>query len=192
MVESRRSFDLVLHEVKRTEFAFCDIETSEVGRKDRPRASALWDGRTYATGVGLGFHNEIAAEFYFPWRHEKDNLPIEWLDEFKHVLEQKKLVFHNALYDIAALSTLGITVPEVYWDTMVMAHMVNEEFPSKQLNWLAKFVLKDEGKDDTELKQWLKVLKWEEIPPQIMAPYCCKDVELTRRLFYVFLKELQA
>lgn len=190
LIQSRSAFDAVLHQVSKTDFVFADTETSEIGRKVRPRSSALWDGRMYATGIGLGCDADITAEFYFPWRHESHNLPPEWLPDFKEALRGKVLVFHNALFDIAAWATLGISVGPRYFDTMVMAHMVNEEFPSKQLDWLAKFVLGDEGKDKTVLDQWLKILPWQEIPPGIMAPYCCKDVELCRRLFKVFYKEM--
>jgi DNA polymerase I-like protein with 3'-5' exonuclease and polymerase domains len=175
---------------------FADVETGQLGEarsKERPRPAALWDGRVYSTGIGVGWRlDSVCNEFYLPWRHETHNLPKEWLGEFKEVFESKEIVVHNYLYDHPACLSLGLTIPEDnYWDTMVMAHMVNEELPSKQLDWLAKYVLKDPGKDKEVLDSWLKVLTWQEIPPQIMAPYCCKDVELTRRLWEVFIRELR-
>jgi DNA polymerase I-like protein with 3'-5' exonuclease and polymerase domains len=199
LVSSRTGFEAVLNEMIRAPRVYCDTETSQLGNyksKERARASAIWDSRVYATGIGIGWKIDgIRNEFYLPWRHDvpdKHNLPKLWLPEFKEIFETKEIVVHNYLYDHPSLLTLGITIPEDnYWDTMVMAHMVNEEFPAKQLDWLAKFVLKDDGKDKEQLNQFLKAMTWQEVPPQIMAPYCCKDVNLTGRLWEVFIRELK-
>lgn len=183
-------------EMMRAARVYTDIETNEIANdpreRVRPRASAIWDGRVYATGIGVGWVNDgVRNEFYLPWRHQQNNLPREWLYEFREVFNEKEKVVHNFLHDDPAAKSLGLELSwDRTWDTLVMAHMINEEFPSKQLDWLAKYVLNDPGKDDTELKNLLKVLTWGEIPPSVMGPYCCKDVNLAGRLWEVFIREL--
>jgi len=129
--------------------------------------------------------------YYLPWRHVDNNLPHEWLEEFTEVIENSTLVYHNAPFDIPSLATLGIDVlDKPFYCTLSLAQFVNEEFPSKQLDWLAKYVLKDKGKDDDTLKVLLKALRWGEIPASVMWAYCCKDVWIAHQLFKVFWKEM--
>ena len=123
--------------------------------------------------------------------HESDNLPREWFDILGSVLLNRELIFLNAKFDIAALSTIGfdaLQCPRI-WDIATMAHMVNEEFPSKALDWLSKFILKDQ-KDSDKVLNWAKFFGWHSIPVQLMDPYASKDAELTLRLFDILYREM--
>jgi DNA polymerase I-like protein with 3'-5' exonuclease and polymerase domains len=154
------------------------------------RAAELWSGTHYATGFSLAYPNKHGRLLsgYFPWRHEDDNCPNDWLYEISPILTERKLIFHNAHIDMAAMSTLGIEIVIPPFDTTVMAHMCNEEFPSKKLDWLSKFILK-EAKEEIP-KKWLQ-WGWDQIPPQVMEPYARKDAELAYKLWKIFYREMQ-
>lgn len=165
--------------------------TNNVETEERTSAASLWDGRNWLMGISVAFDfNGEMWSCYFPFRHETGNLPSMCVGPIKSVLESRTLTFHNRPFDIASLSTIGITPHGDFFDTIAMAHLCNEEFPSKELDWLAKYVLKDEGKDDEKLKKWVKIYGWNSIPPEIMAPYACKDAELHLRLFKTFYREM--
>lgn len=194
LVEDRKQFEVVLYTASQAEYIVCDTETSDAYKGAKAKASYLSDGTNYCTGVGIGYEY-LGSDWYYylPWRHLDNNLPVEWLDEFKELLEDPNipLIYHNAPYDIPSLATLGI---DVLWNpfycTLSLAQFVNEEFPSKELNWLAKYVLKDKGKDDDTIKVLLKALRWGEIPASVMWRYCLKDVRIAHQLFRVFWKEM--
>jgi len=156
------------------------------------RSAELWSGQHYLTGISAAWRsgNEVCSA-YFPRRHESDNLPREWFDILGSVLLNRELIFLNAKFDIAALSTIGfdaLQCPRI-WDIATMAHMVNEEFPSKALDWLSKFILKDQ-KDSDKVLNWAKFFGWHSIPVQLMDPYASKDAELTLRLFDILYREM--
>jgi hypothetical protein len=73
-----------------------------------------------------------------------------------------------------------------------MAHMVNEEFPSKALDWLSKVILKEEMKEKDRVAQWAKIWGWNSIPPNIMAGRACEDATNTYRLHQIFYREMAA
>jgi DNA polymerase-1 len=78
---------------------------------------------------------------------------------------------------------MGLEVAYFY-DTIVLAHLVNENWPSKELDWLTKNVLKDEGKIKSKAFQILAKKKgWGSIPATIMAEYAAHDAAMTLRLF---------
>lgn len=186
----RRSFERYCAGISGAPFVVVDTETT-INTPERTSPGSLYDGRDWTMGIGVAFeYTGALLSGYFPFRHESDNLPIEWLRELKEYLEPKPLVFHNAKFDLAALTTCGIEPRGEIFDTIVMAHMVNEEYPSKELDWLAKYILHDEKNDD-QLLVWKKHFGWNSIPPKLMGPYCCHDCELTYKLFKIFWKEMQ-
>lgn len=183
-------FYLHVDNMKKADYIAIDTETSGGSN------ATLWDGRSYCTGTGVSYLcDDSISSAYFPWRHPDDNLDVTvHLPVFKEVVlqERKGLIFHNAKFDIPSLGTLGIKLtPDVtIYDTLIMAHMVNEEFPSKELDWLAKFILKDEKYNKDGIKKFAEIFGWAEIPAHVMEPYGAKDPELTLRLFFVFAKEM--
>lgn len=195
LVSERKQFETVLATASQAEYIVCDTETTDAFKGAKAKASYLQDGTNYCTGIGIGYTSFGCDWYYYlPWRHVDNNLPNEWLDEFKEVMENPKipLIYHNAPYDIPSLATLGIYVlDKPFYCTLSLAQFVNEELPSKELDWLAKFVLKDkEGKEDDTIKVLLKALRWGEIPASVMWSYCLKDVKICHRLFKVFWKEM--
>lgn len=142
------------------------------------------EGEDYLMGISIAYTvGGVVMSAYFPFRHEKDNLDKSFIQPLRELLEDSRIVFHNAPFDIASLRTIGIRVRGDIWDTQVMAHHYNENLPSKELDWLSKYFLKDEKKHDPLFEKWIKLWGWKSLPVELMAPYAEKDAELTLRLF---------
>lgn len=161
-----------------------DTETTKDGLTG---FAAIKDGRSYCMGISVAFRHPLfgVMSAYFPFRHPVgDNLDKSALLKVKMVLEMpdKHLVFHNEKFDLFSLKTIGIVPRGKLYDTAVIAHMVNEEWPSKKLDWLSRYLLKDK-KDSKEVDAWERVVGWDNIPAKIMALYACHDAELTLGLF---------
>ena len=123
---------------------------------------------------------------YFAFNHMLgENLPLEYLPKFKEILENHRcLVFHNAKHDLRALRNLGINYTGKFYDTQLMAHMVNENFYSKELEYLSK-LHGGEPKRNSELQdQIIKAFGWDYIPVDIIRPYGANDAFITEELFY--------
>lgn len=165
--------------------------TNNVPTEERTSLASLWDGRNWLMGISVAFdyRDEVWA-CYFPFRHETDNLPREALGPIKSVLESATITCHNFPFDYASLCSIGIDHQGDFYDSLVMAHLCNEEFPSKELDWLTKYVLKGEGKKDEQVKKISKIWGWNSIPPNIMAEYATQDAIDHLRLFKVFHREM--
>lgn len=167
--------------------------TNNVETEEKTSTASLWDGRNWLMGlsVAFDFNGEIWS-CYFPFRHETGNLPRESLGPIKSVLESRTLTYHNYPFDTASLSTIGIEPHGDFFDTVAMAHMCNEEFPSKELAWLSKNILKEDMVEKDRVAQWAKIYGWNSIPPEVMAGRACEDATNHLRLFKVFHKEMAA
>lgn len=58
------------------------------------------------------------------------NLPVAWLEDLKEVWAQPEQVyiFHNARFDLHMLNQEGFKIPDIVHDTMLMLHLVNEDW----------------------------------------------------------------
>ena len=92
-----------------------------------------------------------------------------------------------------------LTIPP--HDSIVLAHMVNEEFPSKELEWLSRYIFKRfpehhpyaryaTGKDE-KLKKYTDIWGWDDVPVWLMTPYACLDAEIQYAITDVFLQEMR-
>ena len=130
---------------------------------------------------------------YLPFRHPagptgvSSNLGRSELAELKKAIEEYKgiIVFHNAKFDLESLRTLGIHYTGLFYCTMLMAHLLNENLPfSKGLDSCGKHYLKDPGKKMSDMfKGFLKVYGWVGMLPEIIFDYAAYDADLTLRLF---------
>ncbi len=143
------------------------------------------DGRGYCIGVSLSYRFAGKQEgIYLPFRHRRGNLSKDYANRLEEIFAHKCLIFHNAKFDLVSLGTLGLKVPGEFYDTMLMAHMINENWLNKGLDWLGKTLLQ-EGKSGADpVRAIAKAMGgWDGVDPEIMAPYARQDAELTLRLF---------
>lgn len=143
------------------------------------------EGEDFLMGIGIAYTlNGVVMSAYFPFRHEGEgNLDKSFLEPIKQLLEDHRVVFHNAPFDIASLRSLGIEIRGEVWDTQIMAHLYNENLPSKELDWLSRYFLKQEKIKEPTLLKWIKIWGWRTVPAMMMEQYGAWDAVLTLRLF---------
>lgn len=141
---------------------------------------------------GVSFSASLQGD-YFAFNHKLgNNLPQEWLPQLKNTIENHPcLVMHNAKHDLRSLRNLDINYKGKFYCTQLMAHMVNENLPSKELDWLSK-ATGGEPKRNTEfMDQIIKAFGWDFIPVDVIRPYGQNDAYITEELFHKLLPEFQ-
>lgn len=152
------------------------------------------DSRGFAVGVSLAFRGEGGTIFstYMPFRHEAWNYDQARLDQLRRMLESHpNTIYHNAKFDIPSLATLGIKVGHFY-DTLVMAHMLNENELNYELDALTRLYCKVDGKKrDQVFLDVLEEVGWVGIPAAVMFDYAENDAVITLLLFEHYMKDFQ-
>ena len=170
-----------------------DLETYDPDLKSKGSGSVIKNGKVVGIAVAVDGYSG-----YFPFDHkgggnlEKSKV-IQW---FKDVCEcPADKVFHNAMYDVCWIRSMGIKINGNIYDTMIAASLVNENrfrFDLNSLGW--EYCGK--GKNETELKQIAK--EWDmdpkadmwKLPSMYVGKYAERDAELTLDLWKVMQKEL--
>lgn len=142
--------------------------------------------------------------YYFSWRHaEGDNLPLELMGPIRELLGTRECVYHNAAFDIPMMWHDGFKVPRRIADTLIAAHLANENegddnkkgFALKVLG--VKYLGASADDEQKALHEHLKARKlrgpghmWK-LPAALVAPYAVQDVHLTRDLYWNRRAELE-
>lgn len=126
--------------------------------------------------------------YYIPVAHSSwmdpdgQNLEVP-TDLLTHI--RGPIVMHNAKFDLHVLRKAGVVVPEIIlYDTMLMAHLINENHFNYSLDALASQFLGVHKEKDLA-----KVMKseWDNMPAPVMAKYAEQDARITLQL-YEYLK----
>lgn len=131
---------------------------------------------------------------YLPFNHMiGDNLQERHLAAYREVIENARcLDFHNAKHDLRAFRNLGINYKGPFYDTMLMAHMNNENYYSKELDALGKLLV-GRGKAKSEaMDAIIKGFGWPFVPAGMMNHYACEDSLLLEDIFNVLLPDFQS
>lgn len=150
-------------------------------------AKDLRDGRGFCIGISAAIkYNDNYYAAYFPVAHTKGNVDSDTKDLlFELIRSRKRVIFHNAKFDIISMRTAGYSWGYIRWYcTMLMSHMLNENIP-KGLDWLARNELKEPGKNKPpEWQAMFTIYGWSpDFPAEIMALYAGEDAVLTLKLF---------
>ena len=152
-------------------------------------------------GVGDVVGISLATEdfcAYYPIAHEGGGnmdrkMVLKWLQDVLNTKSDK--IFHNAMYDVCWLRSLGLTVKGRIIDTMIAAALVNENRLRYDLNGCGRdFVGK--GKDESALyaaaKSWGVDPKAEmyKLPAMYVGAYAERDAQLTLELWQELKKEI--
>jgi DNA polymerase-1 len=158
-----------------------DVETT--GLKTFPR-----DGKSadVVAGVAVKSHN---ISMYFPIRHAGgENIEAGQYRRLLDRLEQATtLVNHNTGFDLAMLRNDGMKTPRDYVDTLPGTHLYNENTGHGLKDFCAQYVEKGADAERDELHKKLRAWgfgpadMWR-IPPDQVAHYACKDVDLADKL----------
>lgn len=154
------------------------------------------DTRGMCMGISMAFRGTDGTLFaaYMPFRHEDYNWPEDRLQAVRELIEGHPcLVAHNMKFDICSLATLGIKVSNMFYCTMLMAHLLNENEFNYSLDALTKKYMNDEGKRTSENFLALKAeVGWAGIPAAVMFDYSVYDAELHLRLFEYLMPKFMA
>jgi DNA polymerase I-like protein with 3'-5' exonuclease and polymerase domains len=170
-----------------------DLETHDPKLKTMGTGSIIGRGKVVGVAVAVDGYSG-----YFPFDHEgggnleKDKV-LQW---FRDICQsQADKIFHNAMYDVCWIRSMGIKINGNIYDTMIAASLVNENrfrYDLGSLGW----DYCGQGKNETELvnaaKEWgvdPKADMWK-LPAMYVGNYAERDAELTLALWRVMQKEL--
>ncbi len=170
-----------------------DLETHDPDLKSMGSGAVV--GRGKVVGIAVATEGYTG---YFPFDHkgggnlEKSKV-IQWFTDVCKSDADK--IFHNAMYDVCWIRSMGIQINGRIFDTMIAASLVNENrfrFDLNSLGW--DYV--GRGKNETELRaaanEWgidPKSDMWM-LPSMYVGAYAERDAELTLDLWKVMQKEI--
>ena len=145
--------------------------------------------RGYIVGIGVATKD---WKGYFPIRHEGGgnldaDITLRWL---RNTLSssKRKVIFHNALYDVGWLRREGVDVKGQILDTIVAAPLINENRYSYSLDNLGSHYC-DEKKDESLLQDAALAFginpksQMYKLPSKYVGPYGEQDAALTLKLW---------
>lgn len=143
----------------------------------------------------LGFSicfDGLSDGFYLPFNHAKDNLTEAQQKKIYSVLDSREaLVFHNAVHDLRVLARNGFDYRGKFYDTMLMAHWINEERMSYALDKISQVY---GGKPKTMPESMSMIIEqegWDSVPLELMIQYSGNDAFIEHELFRKLLPEFQ-
>lgn len=181
---------VLLEWIQRTPIIAYDIETDGLN----PRKNSIY-------GFGISDHE---TSFYVPnleWKNDSSItvLPRPIIDSILLGLKGKKLITHNAAFDLPFTKNFfGIDLlPELYLDTMLLKHTVDEEFPFGLKQIAARVFGASETEEQEAMKASAKTnggspTDYYKADLEILAKYCQQDCKLTYRVMQHYLPQLKA
>ena len=159
----------------------------------------MGSGSVVKTGdvVGISVATELWSAYY-PIAHEGGGnmdrkMVLKWFQDVLNTPSDK--IFHNAMYDVCWIRSLGLTIKGRIIDTMIAAATVDENQLRYDLNNCSRRYI-GQGKDEAALyaaaKEWGVNPKAEmyKLPAMYVGSYAEKDAELTYHLWQELKKEL--
>ena len=170
-----------------------DLETRDPDLKSKGSGSVIGNGDVVGIAVAVP-----GRKFYFPIAHGAGpnmdkKKTLEW---FKDILLSDSIkIFHNAMYDVCWIRSMGLKINGQIVDTMIAASLIDENRYRFDLNSLSWDYL-GHGKNETALNEEAKSRgldpkadMWQ-LPAMYVGSYAEKDAELTLELWQIFKKEL--
>ena len=170
-----------------------DLETKDPGLTKTGSGSVTKNGEV----VGIAVAVEGWAG-YFPIAHEGGgnmdrNMVLQWLKDVLNTSATK--IFHNAMYDVCWLRSMGFTINGKIVDTMIAAALCDENQFRFDLNTCSKRYT-GLSKDETALyaaaKEWGVDPKGEmyKLPAMYVGQYAEKDASITLQLWQYLKREI--
>ena len=170
-----------------------DLETKDPGLTKTGSGSVTKNGEV----VGIAVAVEGWAG-YFPIAHEGGgnmdrNMVLQWLKDVLNTTTTK--IFHNAMYDVCWLRSMGFTINGRIVDTMIAAALCDENQFRFDLNTCSKRYT-GLSKDETALyaaaKEWGVDPKGEmyKLPAMYVGQYAEKDASITLQLWQYLKREI--
>jgi len=172
-----------------------DLETKDPNLNKSMGSGAII-GVGEVVGIAVAVHNWSG---YYPIAHEgggnmDKKMVLKW---FQNVLNTEATkIFHNSMYDVCWIRSMGLTIKGQIVDTMICAAIVDENQMRYDLNNCARRYI-GKGKDEAALyaaaKEWGVDAKAEmyKLPAMYVGNYAEKDAEITLELWQEMKKEIE-
>jgi len=170
-----------------------DLETRDPDLKSKGSGAIIGNGEVVGIAVAVP-----GRKFYFPIAHGSGpnmnrKRTLNW---FQDVLDSDAIkIFHNAMYDVCWIKSMGLSINGQIVDTMIAASLIDENRFRFDLNSLSWDYL-GHGKNESALNEEAKSRgldpkadMWQ-LPAMYVGSYAEKDAELTLELWQIFKKEL--
>ena len=170
-----------------------DLETRDPDLKSKGSGSVIGNGEVVGIAVAVP-----GRKFYFPIAHGAGpnmdkKKTLKW---FKDILLYDAIkIFHNAMYDVCWIRSMGLKINGQIVDTMIAASLIDENRYRFDLNSLSWDYL-GHGKNENALNEEAKSRgldpkadMWQ-LPAMYVGSYAEKDAELTLELWQIFKKEI--
>jgi len=170
-----------------------DLETRDPDLRKKGSGSVIGNGEVVGIAVAVP-----GRKFYFPIAHGSGSnmnkqRVLAW---FKDTMSTDAIkIFHNAMYDVCWIRSMGISINGIIVDTMIAASLIDENRYAYTLNALSWEYL-GQGKNEGALVEEAKSRgldpkadMWK-LPPMFVGSYAEKDAELTLELWQCFKKEI--
>jgi len=172
-----------------------DLETKDPNlNKSMGSGSVVGVGEV--VGIAVAVHNWSG---YYPIAHEgggnmDKKMVLKWFQDMLNTDAVK--IFHNSMYDVCWIRSMGLTIKGQIVDTMICAAIVDENQMRYDLNNCARRYI-GKGKDEAALyaaaKEWGVDAKAEmyKLPAMYVGNYAEKDAEITLELWQEMKKEIK-
>jgi len=170
-----------------------DLETRDPDLKSKGSGAIIGNGEVVGIAVAVP-----GRKFYFPIAHGAGpNMDRKrTLNWFQDILDSDAIkIFHNAMYDVCWIRSMGLKINGQIVDTMIAASLIDENRFRFDLNSLSWDYL-GHGKNESALNEEAKSRgldpkadMWQ-LPAMYVGSYAEKDAELTLELWQIFKKEL--
>ena len=170
-----------------------DLETKDPNLMTMGSGSVRRDGEVVGIAVAVeGWSG------YFPIGHEGGGnmdrgVVLDWFEELLQTTATK--IFHNAMYDVSWIRSLGIYINGGIIDTMIAASLIDENRYSYTLDSVGKDYI-SMRKNETLLKEAAKDFgvnpkaeMWR-LPSPFVGEYAEKDAEITLKLWHALQHEI--
>ena len=170
-----------------------DLETRDPDLKSKGSGAVIGNGEVVGIAVAVP-----GRKFYFPIAHGSGpnmdrKRTLEW---FKDILATGAIkIFHNAMYDVCWIRSMGLKINGLIVDTMIAASLIDENRFRYDLNSLSWDYL-GHGKSEAALIEAAKSRGLDpkqdlwQLPAMEVGSYAEKDAELTLELWQIFKKEI--
>lgn len=141
------------------------------------------EGVSRMLGISICFDG-LSDGFYLPFTHATGNLTLEQQQRVFQVLSTRTaLVFHNAVHDLRVLARAGFNYRGFFYDTMLMAHWINEERMDYSLNKISQVYGGKPKAMPATMSFIIEVEGWDAVPASLMELYSGNDAFITHQLF---------
>lgn len=184
-------FKKALQCLARAEYIAVDTETTGLNIYDLSDNNPVKDRI-----VGMSLTWEKDQGIYIPFRHKKfNNLPLDIvMKALKPILENKKMIAHNALFDYRVFYDLGIDL-NVFMDTMVLLFHIDSTV-AKGGKGLKDNIKRIFGIDTLDLEtmtgQGRYAAKFDVLDFETCQAYGCADTDFAFQLFVYLMPYLDS